>query len=337
MSLTNLILDSIIAKMSDKLDSDQLTYLEASLIVSLRGLKIEKESTELSLSVRGWDYYLPRFRASKRLRNCAESTIQQYDFAINKLQEYVHKNPQDILENDIKYFLAMYGEYTNPVTGKKPSKTYINNLKNDLGAFFSWMTDSGYISRNPVKNVPNIKVPKAMRKAYSGEDMELLKENAKNVRDKALIYFLDSTGVRIGEALSIDRTDIDWNSRSIIFYGSKGKAERQVFFTEECAHWLKEYLQKRTDTDPALFVSINKPHTRLTVSGAEYIIRNIGKKIGIHAHPHRFRRTMITRNARRGMNLQEIQMLAGHANSQTTQIYIDMQRENLRASYVRCS
>ncbi len=334
---SNLIINSVVAKMSDKLDPDQLTLLEATLIVSLRGMKVEEECTGLATSVKGWDYYLPRFRATKRLKNCAESSIMQYEYAIGKLREYVNKQPQDMSENDVKYFLAMYGDRENPRTKRKPSKTYINNLKNDLSTFFGWMHDEGYISRNPIDNIPNIKVPRKMKHAYSGEDMESLKDAAGSDRDKALIYFLDSTGVRISEAVSIDRDQLNWSDRSIVFYGTKGKAERRVYFTEECGYWIKRYLQSRTDDNPALFVKSIKPYSRLSKSGAEYIIRELGKQTGIHAHPHRFRRTMITRNAKKGMSLQEIQALAGHVNTQTTQIYIDMQRQSIRSSFEKCN
>lgn len=331
----NLIIDAVIAKMSDKLDNDQLTFLEATLLISFRGFKVERECTAVATVSHDWDYYIPRFRATKRLKNCAESTLKQYEYAINKLREYVNKAPQEITDNDIKLFLALYGDKVSACTKRKPSKTYLNNLRNQLSAYFDWMQEEGYISRNPCKAVPNIKVPKVIRHAYSGEDMERLKDAAKSDRDKALIYFLDATGVRISEAVSIDREQINWNSRSLIFYGTKGKAERQVFFTEECAYWLKRYLDGRADNNPALFVTTIKPHNRLTKSGAEFAIKTLGKQVNVHSYPHRFRRTMITRNAKRGMSIQEIQMLAGHTNPQTTQIYIDMQRESIASSYVK--
>lgn len=333
----NVVIDKVIANMSDKLNNEQLTYLEATLLVSLRGMHVEQECTELVTQQNGWDYYLSRFRATKRLKNCSESTLRQYDYAIRKLREYIPKQPQEIETNDIKYFLGVYGAQPSKLTKKLPSKTYINNLRNDISAFYMWMHEEGYIGTNPVAGIPEIKVPKIMKHAYSGEDMERMKDAAKTIRDKALLYFLDATGVRVSEAISIDRDQINWDSRSIIIYGTKGKAERVILFTEECSYWLKRYLESRTDNDPALFVKNKKPNSRLTKTGAEYIIRELGKSLNIHAHPHRFRRTMITRCNKRGMGLQEIQALVGHTNASTTQIYIDMQNSAIKASYERCS
>ena len=335
--MSNPIIDQVITKMSDKLTSEQLTLLEANLIVSFQGMKVEEECSALATTVRGWDWYISRFRATKRLKNCAEGTIGQYEFTLQKFQEYVPKNPLDVDTNDIKYFLAVFGDREAITSGKPISKAYINNTRNNLSSFFGWMNDEGYISRNPVKSVPVIKVPRTMRHAYSGEDMEKLKANAHTVRDKAFIYFLDATGCRIGEAISVNRSDINWDTRSIVIYGQKGKAEREVCFTEECGYWLKEYLKLRTDDDNALFVRARKPNTRLTKTGGEHVIREIGKSCGVHAYPHRFRRTMITRCNRRGMQLQDIQTLAGHVNATTTQIYIDMAKQSVRAAYARCS
>lgn len=335
--MSNPIIDQVIMKMSDKLTPDQLTLLEANLIISFQGKKVEEECTELATTVRGWDWYISRFRATKRLKNCAEGTIDQYGFTLEKFREYVPKNPLDVTTDDIKYFLAVFGDREAITSGKQISKSYINNTRNNLSSFFGWMHDEGYMTTNPVRSVPIIKVPRIMRHAYSGEDMEKLKANATTVRDKAFIYFLDATGCRIGEAISVNRNDINWNTHSIVIYGQKGKAEREVCFTEEAGYWLKEYLKSRTDDDDALFVKSRKPNTRLTKTGGEHVIREIGNACGVHAYPHRFRRTMITRCNRRGMQLQDIQILAGHVNATTTQIYIDMAKQSVRDAYARCN
>lgn len=335
------IINSVLAKMSDKLTPDQLTLLEANLIVSMHGMKVEKESTELAVQVRDWEWYLSRFRATKRLKNCSESTIRQYDYTISKLREYVPKMPQEMTGDDVKYFLAMFGDRETTTSKKPVSKSYINNMKNNLSSFFAWMHDEGYIGKNPVKSVPKIKVPKTVKHAYSGSDMEKMKSQAAtkktSKRDLALLYFLDSTGCRISEAISVDIKDINWDKRSVVMTETKGKVDREVLFTEECAYRLQEYLKTRTDDNPALFVRKKAPYTRLSKTGAEYIIRTIGKCVGVHAYPHRFRRTMITRCNKRGMPIQTIQTLAGHVNATTTQIYIDMAKESVKAEYDRCS
>lgn len=335
--MSNPIIETVISKMSDKLTTDQLTLLEANLIISFQGMKVERECTDLVPATKDWEWFLSRFRATKRLKNCAEGTISQYEYTINRFREYVPKVPTDVQTDDIKYFLAVFGERETTTTKKKVSKTYLNNAKNNLSSFFGWMHDEGYISKNPVRNVPTIKVPRTIKHAYSGEDMEKLKAASCSLRDKAFVYFLDATGCRIGEALSVNRDDINWDTRAIVVYGTKGKAEREVMITEEAAYWLKAYLNSRDDDEPALFVKAKRPHTRLTKTGGEHIIRELGRASNVHAYPHRFRRTMITRCNKRGMPLQDIQALAGHTNATTTQIYIDMAKASIRSAYDRCN
>jgi len=342
------IINSVLAKMSDKLTPDQLTLLEANLIVSMHGMKVEKESTELAVQVRDWEWYLSRFRATKRLKNCSESTIRQYDYTLSKLREYVPKMPQQMTGDDVKYFLAMFGDRETTTSKKPVSKSYINNMKNNLSSFFAWMHDEGYIGKNPVKSVPKIKVPKTVKHAYSGSDMEKMKSQAAtkktSKRDLALLYFLDSTGCRVSEAISVDIKDINWDKRSVVMTETK-KARKVPYLSLirviSCLglvilhtyyiYRLQEYLKTRTDDNPALFVRKKAPYTRLSKTGAEYIIRTIGKCVGVHAYPHRFRRTMITRCNKRGMPIQTIQTLAGHVNATTPQINIDMGKGSVKA------
>ena len=108
----------------------------------------------------------------------------------------------------------------------------------------------------------------------------------------------------------------------------KGGKERRVYINEKTNLYLKEYLQGRTDTDPALFVSLKGGHERLSKSGIEDIIRRIGKRANVEkAHPHRFRRTALTNALNRGMPLQEAMILAGHSKPETTMRYCTVDQE----------
>ena len=93
--------------------------------------------------------------------------------------------------------------------------------------------------------------------------MEHLRCNAECQRDIAIMAFLYSTAARIGEVVRLNRKDIDWGNKEVIIYGEKGKKERRVYLTDDCAYHLHKYLLSRDDTNPALFVSNKKPHTRL--------------------------------------------------------------------------
>lgn len=147
--------------------------------------------------------------------------------------------------------------------------------------------------------------------------------------------FLYSTAGRIWEVVALNRKDIDWGNKEVIIYGEKGKKERNVYLTDGCAYHLRKYLMMRNDTNPALFVSNKKPHTRLGKQAIQSMLRNLGEKTDIHAHPHKFRRTLLTDAGSRGIPLQEIQAYAGHKKPDTTMMYVTVSEENVKASFRR--
>ena len=112
---------------------------------------------------------------------------------------------------------------------------------------------------------------------------------------------LASTGMRVGEMVLLNRNDIDFNERECIVFG-KGSKERVVYFDARTKIHLQNYLENRTDDNPALFVSLKSPHERLKIGGVEVRLREFGKQLGINkVHPHKFRRTLATVAIDKGM------------------------------------
>ena len=146
---------------------------------------------------------------------------------------------------------------------------------------------------------------------------------------------LYSTAGRIGEVVALHRDDVDFENREIIIYGQKGKKERKVYLTEGCVYHLKKYLESRDDNNPALFVRGRKPYNRLGRQAIQDMLRKLGAEAGVHAHPHKFRRTLLTDAGARGVPLQEIQAYAGHAKSDTTMLYVSVKQESVKASFMR--
>ena len=99
----------------------------------------------------------------------------------------------------------------------------------------------------------------------------------------------------------------------------KGSKERPVYFDARTKIHLKNYLDSRTDENPALFVSLMRPFNRLEISGVEIRLRELGKRLGISkVHPHKFRRTLATRAIDKGMPIEQVQRLLGHSKIDTT-------------------
>lgn len=324
------LISGIIASMQDNLTDEQLQQLENVLVVQLHGLKIEEESTELVVSERHWEKVLRLYIASKRLENCADSTLENYERCVRMMMQGLNKRLQDITTNDLRFYLAVYRDQ------RKISMSYMETLRHYISSFFTWLTDEGYINRNPARRLKRVKVPQKIKKPYTAEEREHLKDIAKTQRDLAIMELLYSTAGRIGEVVAINRDDVDFYRKEIVIYGQKGKKERTVYLTDGCIYHLKKYLDSRSDDNPALFVSLRKPYNRIGKNGIEAMLRKLGLAAGIHAHPHKFRRTMLTDGGARGIPLQELQAYAGHTKADTTMLYISVKEESVKASFMRC-
>lgn len=327
--MTENLIKNVVAAMQDSLTDEQLQKLENVLAINLHGLEVREECTQLVTSERHWERILKMYIASKRLENCAESTLLAYRRCIGMLFESINKKIHEITTNDLRYYLAMYQEQ------RKISLSYLETLRHYISSFFTWATDEGYINRDPSRRLRRVKVPQKLKKPYTAEEREHLKDIAKTERDVAIMELLYSTAGRIGEVVSINREDVDFPNREIVIYGQKGKKERKVYLTEGCIYHLKKYLESRKDDNPALFVTDRRPYSRLQREAIQTMLRKLGAEAGIHAHPHKFRRTLLTDAGTRGIPLQEIQAYAGHAKPDTTMLYVSVKDETVKASFMR--
>lgn len=207
----------------------------------------------------------------------------------------------------------------------------INNKRDILCAFFGWLYREKLIESDPTANLAPTKRPKVIRKPYSTVEMERLKEACDNDRDRAIVYFLRSTGCRINEVCALNRDDINFASMSLVVYG-KGAKERTVFIDEVTGMVLKRYLDSRTDSSEALFAG--KGTDRLTDDGFRYVLNRLSKKSGVeNVHPHRFRRTLATSLIDHGMPIQEVAVILGHDKIDTTLKYVYICNDNVKNAY----
>ena len=321
------IVNNVIVAMSNDLTSDQLNKLSNVLRLQLAIAEKAERGEELMISEDGWIRQLTLFLATKKLQNCADSTLEQYERAIKMMIGQVNKPLADITTNDLRAYLAWYQETRNISMG------YLDTLRLYFSSFFGWLHNEGMIQSNPASRLNRIRAPEKIQEPYSATELETIRDHCTTARDRALVELMYSTAARIGEVCSINRDDVDFQRNEIIIYGTKGKKERRVYLTDKAAYYLKKYLISRGDQDPALFVGLRSPHRRITKDGVEAMLRKIGDETGIHVHPHRFRRTMLTEQGKRGMPLQEIQTYAGHQSPTTTMRYITVSDEAVRNSF----
>ena len=310
----------VLRVMKSDLTADQLQKLKISMEIILN----ETAQNSIQISENEWMGTLDEFLLSKTLEGKSQETIKRYRFELFRLLSYLGKPIDKIESSDISRYLLAYKRV------RKISNTTLKGVRAVHSSFFSWARDHEKISVNPMSQVETIKVERKLKKAFSDEEREMLLRSCKNLRDKAILEFLYSTGVRVSELTQLNITDVHFVQKDLTVYG-KGNKERIVYINDKTNMYLKEYLNSRDDGNPALFVGVKTPHSRLTKSGVENIVRELGKKAGVEkAHPHRFRRTTITNALNRGMPLQEAMVLAGHSKPETTMMYCQVDTDSIK-------
>ena len=195
------------------------------------------------------------------------------------------------------------------------------------------MEDEEYTIKNPMKRIHKIKTDKVIKETYTDENMEVLRDNASNIRDLAIIDFLSSAGIRVGELVRLNINDVDFENRECIVFG-KGNKQRKAYFDAKAKIHLEEYLKTRNDDNEALFVSLDVPHARMHTCGIELRLRQLGKKVGINkVHQHKFRRTLATKAIDKGMPIEQVQRLLGNSQIDTTMRYAMVNQNNVKISH----
>lgn len=238
------------------------------------------------------------------------------------------KHPiRKISTEDIRKYLVDYQKINDC------SKVTIDNIRRNISSFFSWLEEEDYILKSPMRRIHKIKTKQPVKEIISDEAIELLRDNCECIRDLAMIDLLYSTGIRVGELVNLNITDVDFEARECIVFG-KGDKERKVYFDAKAKLHLQDYLKKRDDNNSALFVSLDAPHNRLKISGVEIRIRTLGRKLNMEKiHPHKFRRTMATRAIDKGMPIEQVQKILGHSQIDTTMQYAIVNQTNVKTSH----
>ena len=321
------IIQTVLDGMRAVLTEKQLDMLTDVTRKALSECEITPKATEEEQRNKENVELLGAFISSKKVEGCSDKTIHYYKSSIEKLIATVKKNVCDIATNDIRCYLAEQQEQ------RGLSKVTIDNLRRIYSSFFSWLEDEDYIPKSPVRRIHKVRTDALVKEVLTDENIEVLRDSCQELRDIAMIDLLLSTGMRVGELVKINRDDIDFQERQCVVFG-KGNKEREVYFNARTKIHLKKYLEQRTDTNPALFVSLHEPHTRLTISGVEVRLRQLGKRVNLNkVHPHKFRRTLATMAIDKGMPIEQVQKMLGHVKIDTTLHYAMVNQTNVKIAH----
>ena len=320
--MTHQQIEKIEQKMFAFLDDTQKEILHNTLVQCM----IEETAAE---TVNDTQSYLKIFLAAKRVEGCSEKTIRYYDSTIRNVLTAIGKEVKSVTTDDLRVYLDEYQKRSNA------SKVTIDNIRRILSSFFAWLEDENYIDKSPVRRIHKVKTCKTVKETYSDEALELMRDHCDGIRDLAIIDMLASTGIRVGELVKLNRSDVDFENRECVVLG-KGNKQRRVYFDARAKIHLQKYLRSRTDSNEALFVSLQHPHNRLLISGVEIRLRELGRKLDLcKVHPHKFRRTLATMAIDKGMPIEQVQQLLGHQSVDTTLHYAMVNQNNVKLSHRR--
>ena len=312
----------ILNEMADYLNISQMKKLQETL---LKHLAENEAKTEEIPNVE----YLKMFIDAKQIEGCSERTLQYYRVTIEHMLGSIDTPIRKITTDEIRGYLVDYQKVNNC------SKVTVDNVRRNMSSFFSWLEEEDYILKSPMRRIHKIKTKQPVKETITDEMIEKLRDNCTCVRDLAMIDLLYSTGIRVGELVGLNISDIDFEERECIVFG-KGDKERRVYFDAMAKLHLQDYIESRTDDNPALFVTLDAPHARLKISGVEIRVRELGRKLNIDKiHPHKFRRTMATRAIDKGMPIEQVQKILGHSQIDTTMQYAIVNQNNVKVSHRR--
>lgn len=267
------------------------------------------------------------FLASKKIEGKSDSTIYNYRLILQKFAQRVIKPISTVNIMDIRIYLAAVTKGLKPTT--------INSIMSCLKTFFTWLEYEEYIPKNPTIKLKQFKTPKRLRKSLTVEELEKLRDACVTVRERAIIEFTFSTGLRVSEVVQTNIEDLHFGDNNSLRVIGKGNKEREVYFSPKAKLYIEKYISSRRDNSPALFVSQRYPHSRIGARSIEKEIAKIAERAGFKkaVFPHLLRHTMATLAIQSGAKLTTIQHLLGHEDPSTTQIYAETSLEEVKHEY----
>ena len=313
---------NILNEMAEVLSITQMKKLQEVLLRNL------SESSVQSSSISNQEY-MKLYLEAKKIEGCSERTLQYYRVTIEKLLRKIEEPIRKINTEQIRAYLSEYQQINNC------SKVTVDNIRRNISSFFSWLEEEDYILKSPMRRIHKIKKKQQVKEIISDEAIERLRDSCCCPRDLAMIDLLYSTGIRVGELVNLNISDINFEARECVVFG-KGDKERKVYFDAKAKLHLQDYLKTRTDDNQALFVTLDSPYARLKISGVEIRIRELGRSLNLNRiHPHKFRRTMATRAIDKGMPIEQVQKILGHSQIDTTMQYAIVNQNNVKSSHQR--
>lgn len=272
----------------------------------------------MSILIKQFISYLERLKSPH--------TVTNYSLYLSRFLKYIGDKPiADITVSDV----GAYHQYLNSTNLCKATISFHIAAIRSL-AIFCKKYEIRFLKPS------SIEIPKYVSKrvecmsqeeAHSVMDAMPTKTEPE-LRDKALLELLYSTGMRIGEVYRLNIINVDLKNREFTILG-KGNIYRPVFLSERAAFWIKKYINTRADSNPALFISYKKGINRLSIVSMQRIVRLAAGSLHRKITPHTFRHTFATNLLINGADIMAVKDMLGHKFLSTTQMYLHYNNSTL--------
>lgn len=324
-------INDVLIGMNQHIDGTKLDILKCVIERVFSTLTITQNETLPSTEMDSNTYILQLYEARKK-NKISEKSYNYYVYSINNLINFTGKSLLHMQDYDID-------DYLNYYESKGNSACTVNNERRNISAFFGWMRKSRMITFNPCENVETRKQIQKPIDYLEGYELEELRDGCIKLRERAILEFLRSSGVRAGECVSVNIKDIDFKTGDIQVFATKTGQYRMVFLDDIAKYHVKKYIDSRTDDHEALFVSERKPFNRADTDGLRRSLKKIAERVDMNrrVYPHLMRKTLATTMRANGCPDSMIQATLGHAPGSpvTDKFYAATNTEQLRTLHNR--
>lgn len=335
------LINNIICMLQEK--GIQIDGIHEKLILLFRNVECTPIETSLALiDETANEHLIKQFVAAKMISGCTERTISFYAKTLMSVMGKINKNIPEITADDVRVYSA------GRLVRDKVTKVTVDNEIRVLRSFYAYLCANEIVQKNIMLQIDKMKPDRVKKHSFSEMEVEQIRSACRNARESAIIELLLSTGCRVSELCQIQIADIQKDK--ILVHG-KGNKDRTVYLNAKAQLAISKYLSQRNDNNPWLFAkgyefsgrckanalwwqnpeAVAEGH--ISQSNIEVAVRKLGKKVGVQAYPHKFRRTCATMALRRGMPIEQVSKMLGHEQITTTQIYLDLQEEDLEIAH----
>ena len=268
-------------------------------------------------------------------KGLSKNTVTSYKSDILDAFNWSMLNHKVSLKKIKNYEIEAYIKY---LFDKNYKSTTVNRKISSLKAFFLFLLKKGRISENPLSDLPSPRQEKRLPVSISEDDVEILLNSPNQnsfigCRDRAMLELLYATGMRVSELINLKFSDIDL-TRSIVKVLGKGSKERLIPFGESANEYIKIYLDnrsKRSISRSIQYIFISTKGSKITREAFWHRVKQYSANVDmtISISPHTLRHAFATHLLNRGADLRSVQLLLGHSDLSTTQIYTHIAKQRL--------